>query len=395
MPKVNLTQKFIDNDLICPPGKRKIEFVDQQVSGFRVDVTDTSPGQGTYYYSRKIDGKRSHIKISRTSDMTLQDAREYAKNLRAEYQLGGDPYAAVKATKQVITWSNFFDDYYLPYAKQHKRSWANDKDMHRLRIKPKFGDLRLHKFTRHAVQKFHNELRDSGLAPSTCDHHLKLIRQALNHAVDWNLIETNPVAKVKLFRIDNREERLMSDDELQRLMAVLNTDRNQMVCSVIKFLLLSGCRVSEALNGRWDAVNREQHTFSIEATNSKSKQRRAVPISDAAMAVLDQLGTESKSEWLFTSSQGGGNQRLTTITKSWQRIRLAAGLKHIRLHDLRHMAASAILNSGHSLYVVQKILGHSDPSVTQRYAHLSTATLQDAANSIGTYLDKALEKAGE
>jgi site-specific recombinase XerD len=59
------------------------------------------------------------------------------------------------------------------------------------------------------------------------------------------------------------------------------------------------------------------------------------------------------------------------------------------------MAASAILNSGHSLYVVQKILGHSDPSVTQRYAHLSTATLQDAANSIGTYLDKALEKSGD
>jgi site-specific recombinase XerD len=59
------------------------------------------------------------------------------------------------------------------------------------------------------------------------------------------------------------------------------------------------------------------------------------------------------------------------------------------------MAASAILNSGHSLYVVQKILGHSDPSVTQRYAHLSTATLQDAANSISTYLDKALEKTGD
>ncbi len=56
------------------------------------------------------------------------------------------------------------------------------------------------------------------------------------------------------------------------------------------------------------------------------------------------------------------------------------------------MGASMILNSGHSLYIAQQILGHSDPSVTQRYAHLSTATLQEAANSMGDYLEKALEK---
>lgn len=72
---------------------------------------------------------------------------------------------------------------------------------------------------------------------------------------------------------------------------------------------------------------------------------------------------------------------MTTINKVWQRLRAEAGIPHVRLHDLRHQFASALVNSGRTLYEVQAILGHSDSTVTQRYAHLSTRTLQDAANS--------------
>ena len=123
---------------------------------------------------------------------------------------------------------------------------------------------------------------------------------------------------------------------------------------------------------------------------SKSKKRRSIPLNDAALEVLDQLGTEGTSKWLFTNVKTG--TRLTTIDKVWQKIRKDAGLPQLRLHDLRHMHASMLVNSGESLFVVQKILGHSDPSVTQRYSHLSTESLQKAANSVGTYLDKALKE---
>lgn len=65
----------------------------------------------------------------------------------------------------------------------------------------------------------------------------------------------------------------------------------------------------------------------------------------------------------------------------WSRLRREAGLPHLRIHDLRHQYASFLVNSGRTLYEVQQILGHSDPSVTQRYAHLSSRSLQEAANS--------------
>jgi site-specific recombinase XerD len=71
--------------------------------------------------------------------------------------------------------------------------------------------------------------------------------------------------------------------------------------------------------------------------------------------------------------------------KVWSRLRTAAGLPHLRIHDLRHQYASFLVNSGRTLYEVQQILGHSDPSVTQRYAHLSPGHLADAVNRLNGF----------
>jgi integrase len=394
MPAKILNEQFIKTGLICPSNKSHIEFTDANRTGLYVEVRSTSQGRGTWWYrfKAKDSGRTARIKIGRTDLVSVKLAKEQVRTLRAKAQLGEDLAGEQRKKKETLTWSAFFEQWYLPHAKQHLRSWGNLEEMHRLRIKDRFGDIKLNKITRHAVQQFHNELRDAGLAAASCDHHLKLLRQAMNQAVSWDFLETNPISKIQLFNESNAEERLMTDDELQRLMATLTQDRNATVALVIKLLLFTGARVNEALHARWADVSRAQRTWTILARNSKSKRRRSVPLSDAAIAILDQLGTETQSEWLFTSSRGDGKQRLTTINKAWQRIRQDADLAHVRLHDLRHMHASMLINSGHSLYIVQQVLGHSDPSVTQRYSHLSTATLHEAANSVGKYLDKALEK---
>lgn len=81
------------------------------------------------------------------------------------------------------------------------------------------------------------------------------------------------------------------------------------------------------------------------------------------------------------------------IRKGWYRLRNDAGLPHLRLHDLRHQYASFLVNSGRTLYEVQQILGHSDPMVTQRYAHLSSKSLQEAAASASNAIDNAMQGA--
>jgi integrase len=84
-------------------------------------------------------------------------------------------------------------------------------------------------------------------------------------------------------------------------------DRRKVASQVIKYLLFTGARVNEALNARWVDIDRKNRTWTVLANNSKSKQRRSIPLNDAAMTVLDKLKTKGKSEWLFTSNRGDGN----------------------------------------------------------------------------------------
>ena len=115
-----------------------------------------------------------------------------------------------------------------------------------------------------------------------------------------------------------------------------------------------------------------------------------MPLNDSAVEVLDQLGTEGKYEWLFVNAAMG--ERLKYVHRVWDRLRIKSGLPSQTLHGLRHQYASFLINQGRTLYEVQQILGHSDPSVTQRYAHLSTRSLQDAADSAAEAINDALKK---
>jgi len=105
--------------------------------------------------------------------------------------------------------------------------------------------------------------------------------------------------------------------------------------------------------------------------------------------VLDQLPTKGHHDWLFVNRDG---ERLKHIHQCWDRLRKKAGLPHLRLHDLRHQFASFLVNSGRTLYEVQAILGHSDPTVTTRYAHLSTRAMADAAQTASDAIQGAMRR---
>ena len=121
---------------------------------------------------------------------------------------------------------------------------------------------------------------------------------------------------------------------------------------------------------------------------SKSGKARHIPLSDAALQVLAEI--PHKSEWLFPSNRT--DSHIGTIYDAWDRVRERAGIKDVRLHDLRHSFASFLVNSGCSLYEVQKILGHQNPKVTTRYAHLAQDSLLRAANIVGEKLGDLGEK---
>lgn len=390
MPVLKLTAAMFPQALHCPEGKARIELCDADCPGLYIEVRATSQGQGTYYLRYKDGtGKTCHQRIGTTHEVTLADARKQAKTLKAEIALGANPKGEAKAKKAALTFTEFFTDHYMPYVTPRKRSWKRDEELFRLRIQKVFGDKKLDVIDRKQIQSFHTALLAEGLAPASCDHHIKLIRQSLNLAVEWDMLEKNPASKVPLFNVDNKVEHYLDDAELGRLLAVLRSpDSPRSVCQIALFLLSTGARLNEALSATWSQIDRQTRVWRIPASISKSRKIRVVPLNDSALDVLADLDTEGEFDGLFVNRQTG--KPYTTIMKVWSRLRLKAGLPHFRIHDLRHQYASFLVNAGFSLFCVQQVLGHSDPKVTQRYSHLSTKSLQDAANSASIMIRGAM-----
>lgn len=379
MAVVRLTEEFLSNNLQCPDDKRRAEFCDTIVPGMLYEVRSSTPGKATIWVRYKSNGKTAYAKVGKSTEMSLAEARVKAREIKAEIELGADPRVEEKERLAVITFDDFFKEHYLSHVKSRKRSWERDEELYRLRIAPKFGNRRLNQVTRLQIQNFHVALMEEGLAAATANHHIKLIRRMYNLAIEWQMVDSNPASRIPMFPEENQIERYMNDEELDKLLEVLLTDHRRLVCLIAMFLLSTGARLNEVLSATWSQVDQEQRVWRIPASNSKSKRMRAVPLNDSAMYVIGQLDTKGVYEHLFINKKL--KKPYVSIAKVWDELRTKAGLPHVRIHDLRHQFASSLVNDGNSLYTVQQILGHSDPSVTQRYAHLSTKALQEAASS--------------
>jgi len=383
---MKLNQAMFPQVLQCPAGTSRLELCDADLPGLYIEIRATSPGQGTFYLRYKdATGKTCHKRIGSTADISLADARKQAKVTKGEIASGINPKGEPK--KVMLTYDSFFTDEYLPYVTPRKRSWKRDEELYRLRIKKVFGDKKLDAITRQEIQSFHTALLAEGLAPASADHHVKLIRQSLNLAIEWDMLDKNPAAKVPLFNVDNKVEHYLDDEQLGRLLAVLRDPNSpRSVCQIALFLLSTGARLNEALSAKWGDIDQATRVWRIPATVSKSRKIRVVPLNDSALEVLAELDTEGQFEHLFVNRQTG--KPYTTIMKVWSRLRQKAGLPFLRIHDLRHMYASFLVNSGRTLYEVQACLGHSDPKVTMRYSHLSSKSMQEAANSASVAIQR-------
>jgi integrase len=404
----DLDQHYVDHHLQCPDGKARIEIVDPQRTGLYIQVRAHRPGEGTYYLRYKDGaGKTCHAQIGRTREMTLQEARIAALRRKSELFQGvsrdsdekAPPAASavqridvpspptatlaidVGATSDgVMTLDTLWTGHYLPYAKTRKRSWLRDEQIYR-RLKPKFGHLPLTGIKRLAVEEFQNSLLvEEKLARSTVNQHAVLLRRMLNLAVQWEKLDRNVLTRFQLFDPENQVDRYLDDAQVDKLVHVLKTDENVLVCMILLFLLSTGARRSEGLKAEWRQIDMEKKTWRIPSTNSKSKKPKTLPLNASAVWVLEQLDSKESSPYVFPSPATG--KPFLEITRVWKRLLKKAGLPlETRIHDLRHTFASRLVSSGRSLFDVQKLLGHADPRMSMRYAHLSMEAMQEASNA--------------
>jgi len=159
--------------------------------------------------------------------------------------------------------------------------------------------------------------------------------------------------------------------------------------AALKLLLLTGTRREEALQARWEHVDLEAGQWWLPKT--KSGRGRYVALSDDAKALLAGLPSHGTSPWVFPGRHG--DKPLNNPRKTFCRVLEAAGVEHLRIHDLRHSFASLAVNAGATLYEVQGLLGHSTAQMTQRYAHLADTGLRRASQAVADVVSKAVRQA--
>jgi len=399
MPVIQDFTAFMAKGLTVPPEKTKIEYSVADEPGLFVECRAKSSTPPTWYLRLKnAHGTNVYKRLGTVRELTLPQARKLVRQIRADHvgTVKAPGVATENITHAEMTWDTFIADHFAPHCRAHIRSAKKYDQLQRLYVSPRFGEMPLSQINRRDCQQLHVDMLEKmKLSPASADHAIKFMRRALNLAVQWDYLEKNPLKSFELFMVDNQVENYLNDEQMQRLLTVLRTDSNRNVCNMLMLLLSTGARLNEVLSATWKNVSIEGRSLKVDAIRSKSKRSRSIPLNDSAMWVLEQLDSRDKSAYLFPSpvfAKDGKDLPYTNITRAWYRLQKLAGIK-IRAHDLRHGFASMLVSGGRSLYEVQQILGHSDPKVTMRYAHLSSKTLQDAANAGSVIVPRVEAKA--
>ena len=276
---------------------------------------------------------------------------------------------------------------YLPYAKEHKKSWIDDLRYYRRHLEPRFGNKALDAISPIDIERMKSELkkglnrRGKPFAAQTIKHQLVILRRLYNLARKWGMYDgKSPMESVEMPRIDNQKTEFLTDEELTRLLDTLDTWPFRESAAFIKFALFTGLRRGELFKLAWDDVDFERGMLTLK--DPKGGMTESIPVSAEAMEVLKAL--EVTSTFVFAGKDG--KQRVE-FNGPWQRIRKAADLPEgFRLHGLRHHFASTLVSAGVDLLVVQKLLTHKDAKTTARYAHLAPGAVREAALKSGELL---------
>lgn len=376
MPRVKLDATFCAL-ASTPPGKSKENFWDTTTTGFVLEVRSTG---GKTYCLRYVDesGRQRQHKIANYGDITFAQAARKAQQLKSQVVLGGNP-AAQKETKRSVPLYAVLAQQHLEHARTYQRSHADIETILRRHILPKWGDLRLDEIKQQQIALWLAEKREGGLAPATVEKIRVTFNRSFELGKQWNVpgAEINPVRGIPRPKFNNARERFLTAEEAERLLKAAERSYNPQLKAIVQLLLLTGARKMELLKAEWRHVDLERKAWLI--PDSKTGKPRYVPLSQAAIDVIEGLVRIPGCPYLLPNPET--RKPYDDIKRAWDTTRKEAKLPGLRIHDLRHSAASFMINAGVDLYAVGKVLGHADHQSTMRYSHLANDTLLAAVEA--------------
>lgn len=416
---------------------------DTSLPGFAVDVGGS--GKKTFTLDYRVKGDRTKRRMTFGSFPTVkpEQARKAAMVAKGAASLGTDPAqarkqqaaarvnerlmvkAALEARTKTVKW---IADRFMADAKNRvatstykQYEWLLEE-----RILEPIGEIALADVTTATIAKLHSSLHGT---PTAANHCVRLLSTIFRYAerLGERPRGSNPATDVPRYK-ESLKERFLKPEELQALIKALDTaalvglsaaperqrkynaetakhapppkpgkkniargqalKANPTAIAAIRLLILTGARKSEILELEWSEVDLSRNLLLL----SDSKTGRSTrPLSPDAVAILKALPKVEDAKYVF-GSPTNPTEPIADISRIWDAIRHAAKLREVRLHDLRHTAASMMLQAGATTAEVGRAIGHASSRSTQRYAHINDAGAQRAAGLLANAVKAATAK---
>lgn len=382
---MKLTKTLVDG---CRPQAKRFRLNDSLVPGLTLLVLPS--GAKTYYLRhRTIDGAQRELKLGTPVELTPDDARRLAREALAQVREGKDPTSERRQLREAPDLHDLAARYMERHGKR-KRSGFNDEILWRLHILPKLGRIKVARLTREQVRLFHSD----HARPVTANRAVEVLGKAMGLAEEWGWrpAGSNPCAGIRAHQ-ERQRRRYLSQAELQRLRDALASweaasspqELRWRFVQLVRLLLLTGARLREVMEARWDWVDWERRVIEVPADKGKTGAG-TIQLSDRAVEILQQLREAQGpgGEWVIEGSDR--SRPLVGYRKPWLALLTDAGIEDLRVHDLRHTFASYSLSGGQTLGTVGQLLGHRSTQTTTRYAHLIDDAAQRAVAQVSSDL---------
>jgi integrase len=390
-------QMYLDTQslatLIVPSGKARLTVSDKACPGLSIEIRN--PGGASWRIRYSYEKIQHCLSIGKVNHLSLDEARQIGYTVKKLLARNEDPAHVLSQSKanSCPTFSQFVEKNYLPHIRSYKRCVSADETLLNNHLIPSFGSFKMSHITRYQVVEFLQAKVAAGYKPGYCNRFLVLLGFCFNLALKWEVpgVKQNPVKGVDLLKNLNKKERFLQVSEIQNLLSALESSPNPLLKYFVPLALLTGARKRELLDARWSDIDFESKVWRIPMT--KSGRPLSVPLTPQAFSLLLHLQNTLPSllevipkeeiEWVFPNPKT--NKPFLSIFNSWNTVRNKAGLAGLRIHDLRHSFASALVNHGVPIYDVQKLLGHQSIKTTERYSHLAPERLRQSASAASTF----------
>jgi integrase len=411
MPKDRVSKRSVDA-LVCPPQKDRIFLWDDALSGFGVAAFPS--GKKTYVAQFRKDGRSRRVAIGNHGRLTPEEARSQAKKMLGQVEQGADPVDERRKARAVRTLREVADEFMQAHveAKRKQHTKENYRAILDRQILPAIGNKRIVDLRLYDVTQLHRRLSK---APYAANRAVAIVSSIWNWAAKSGevVFADNPAKGVERFP-ERKRERFLTREEFGRLGDALReaettglpwtvdetvptakhipkaerrTRIDEHASGAIRLLILTGARLREILHAKWESVDLERGVIFLADSKTGAKP---VYLSAAAQEVLASLKHIEGNPYIIPGA--GADAPRADLKKPWAAVTGSAGLEGVRLHDLRRSFASFGAGASLGLPIIGKLLGHSQPATTARYAHLDADPMHRAVDTIGSTISAAMDR---